>query len=244
MRARSSSRGLSSRAGRARRCGSARGQPRPAPSRPCPSPPGSAARAGARWQRRDGCASSRSGLSGELHQRGSRGMQLHANTKISHYARVIKLEGARVFDAIPVLSSAECERVLQTVHAPAVELDRARQRLREPGKVLMGWDFCSAERPAASCRLPGGSRASTGASWRCRFDEVRSGISDDFALRAVRLACRNNRLSISHRPCPISPDRAQVCRIVFTSPHRSRSSWRRRCRRHQDLCRSVGTRHF
>ena len=44
-------------------------------------------------------------------------MQLHANTKISYYAKVIKLVGARVFDAIPVLSSAECERVRQTVHA-------------------------------------------------------------------------------------------------------------------------------
>jgi hypothetical protein len=30
---------------------------------------------------------------------------------------LINLEGARVFDAIPVLSSMECERVRQTVHA-------------------------------------------------------------------------------------------------------------------------------
>src|SRR3954465_5907561 len=117
MGARSSSPGLSSRAGRARRCGSARDRPRPAPSRRCPSPPGSAARVGARWQRRERCASSRSDLSGGLHQGGSRGMQLHAHPRRSYYFIIGSFEGAWVFEAIPVLSSVECELVRQTVHA-------------------------------------------------------------------------------------------------------------------------------
>ena len=94
MRARSSSWGLSSRAGRVRRCGSVRDRPRPAPSRRCPSPPASAARPGARWPRRERCVSSRSELSGELRQRGSRGVQLHAHAKISYHTSIIKLEGA------------------------------------------------------------------------------------------------------------------------------------------------------
>jgi hypothetical protein len=82
-----------------------------------PSPPGSAARAVARWQHREGCASSQSELSKELHQRGSRGMQLHAHIRMSYYFIIGNFEGAWVFDAIPVLSSAECERVRQAIHA-------------------------------------------------------------------------------------------------------------------------------
>src|SRR4249920_1130587 len=117
MRARSSSQGLSSRAGRARRSGPARDRPRPAPSRRYPSPPGSAARAGARWQRRERCVSSRSDSSGGLHQGGSRDMRLQAPTKMSYNSRIDIPEGACVLDAIPVLNSEECELARQAVHA-------------------------------------------------------------------------------------------------------------------------------
>jgi hypothetical protein len=52
-----------------------------------------------------------------MHQRGSRDMRLQAHTEMLYYFKIAIPEGAWVFDAIPVLSSVECELVRQTVHA-------------------------------------------------------------------------------------------------------------------------------